>query len=303
MDTAIDSSVAERVTITIAVCTYLRPSLFETLKSFEQLNGINTYSVTVMVIDNDALDILKAPIENFAQNYSFPLVYVHAPEKNISIARNAALENTSTQWLLFIDDDELAEASWLENIMSVRETADVVIGQCKAVYGQNLPGWLKRCDFHSNRLKGPSENAYTSNALINMNFVKKHSFRFRLELGKTGGEDTVFFRQVSEVGGKIHYCPEAIVYEPVTENRANMQWVKTRKFRAGQTHGLLCKDFKPKAYKYLLFSAGSKMIVSAIMTVLSIPSTDTSRQWWARAHLHAGALNYRIRGRIFEEYN
>lgn len=289
--------------VTIAVCTYRRHSLFETLRSFTLLNDLDKYDLRILIIDNDADDSLKATIETFSKGYPFKLRYVHAPKQNISIARNAALNNVETKWLLFIDDDEEADVWWLDNIMTSRQGSNVVIGQCKAIYGKELPKWLRRCDFHSNRLEGGFENAYTSNALLDMDFIKKHKLEFRNSLGKTGGEDTIFFRQIHELGGKISYCPEAIVYEPVPLNRASMKWVKTRKFRAGQIHGLLCKDFKPSAYKALLLTAGAKAIFSGLAAFLTIPGTDSSKRWWARAHLHAGAVNYRLKENIFEEYS
>ena len=288
--------------VTVAICTFRRASLFETLSSLLNLNDRGNYNLSVVVVDNDETDSLRETVAEFSKTYSLPLKYVHAPSKNISIARNGALNAVATRWLLFIDDDEIAHKDWLKNIMSMRSDLHVVIGQCQAIYSDEQPGWLSRCDFHSNRLSGRPENAYTSNALIDMDFVKKHDFSFREELGLTGGEDTIFFRQIFEAGGVIEYCPSALVYEPVPQGRASMSWVKTRKFRAGQTHGLLCKDFDSGAYRLLFVTAGSKMIVSAIMALVTMPGTDSSRRWWARAYLHAGAVRYRLKPTILEEY-
>jgi succinoglycan biosynthesis protein ExoM len=36
--------------------------------------------------------------------------------RNISIARNAALDVAETLWVAFIDDDEHASATWLANL-------------------------------------------------------------------------------------------------------------------------------------------------------------------------------------------
>lgn len=288
--------------VTIVVCTYQRQSVFCALRSFEELEFNEAYELDIVVIDNDETNILENSIEVFAREYSLPLKYVHAPAKNISIARNAGLDSVKSKWLLFIDDDETANPSWLKEIMRVRGGCHAVIGQCQAVYTESQPEWLKKCDFHSNRLQGDVVNAYTSNALLDMDFVREHNLRFRVELGKTGGEDTVFFRQMSERGGVIKYCEEALVLENVPDSRASMSWVKTRKFRAGQTHGLLCKEFNPGAYRALLISAGCKLLVSVVMSVVTIPGTFKSRLWLARTYLHAGAFMYRIKPSIIEEY-
>jgi len=208
---------SSKADVTIAICTFRRTSLFETLSSLLSLNDRENYNLSVVVIDNDETDTLRGTVAKFSKTYSLPLNYVHAPSKNISIARNGALNTVATRWMLFIDDDEIADKDWLKNIMSMRSDAHVVIGQCQATYSDEQPGWLSRCDFHSNRLSGRPENAYTSNALIDMDFVKAHDFSFREELGLTGGEDTIFFRQIFEAGGVIKYCPSALVYEPVPQ--------------------------------------------------------------------------------------
>lgn len=288
--------------VTICVCTFRRPALFDALSSFKQLKGLDKYGLRIVVIDNDETDAVRAEVEAYAGNYPLPIRYVHAPAKNISLARNAALDAVTTPWLLFIDDDEIADSDWLEQIMALAPSNDAVIGACNATYGDGLPKWMARCDFHSNRITGRVENAYTSNALLRMSFVNAHNLRFRLELGRTGGEDSMFFHQMANLGGRLAYQPSAIVYEPVVPSRASMDWVKTRMYRAGQTHGLLTREFAPSAFRSLLLTAGAKASFSAFMAVLTIPGSDASRKWWARAHLHAGALHYRIKPAIYEEY-
>ncbi|UUL82383.1 glycosyltransferase [Sphingomonas qomolangmaensis] len=288
--------------VTICMCTFRRPAAFDALRSFEKLAGIPPNAVELVVVDNDETDVLRAKFEAVAQCYPYPLRYIHAPAQNISIARNAALNATTTRWLAFIDDDETADPNWLSALLEYRDQAETVIGQCIAVYGLDLPVWTARCDFHSNRIQGDATNAYTSNALLDMDFVRRHGLRFRVELGRTGGEDSIFFRQMKEAGGRIIYCPQAVVYEPVPQTRATMTWVRRRMYRAGQTHGLLCREFDPKAYRNLWLTAGAKMVVSAAMVLITVPGSTPSRRWFARTMLHAGAARYRLKPAMLEEY-
>ena len=287
--------------VTICMCTYRRPAAFHALSSFETLSGLSG-DVKIVVIDNDDTDLLRPQFENVAKSYPYPLQYVHAPSRNISIARNAALAATKTRWLAFIDDDETADPRWLATLLQRRDQGVAIIGQCVALYGEALPSWTARCDFHSNRIRSDSANAYTSNALLDMDFVRHHDLRFRVELGLTGGEDSVFFRQMKEAGGTIAYCPEAVVYEPVPPQRATMTWVRRRMYRAGQTHGLLCQEFDQSAYRHLWLTAGAKAAFSTMMAIATIPGSDASRRWYARAMLHAGAARYRLRPALLEEY-
>tara|TARA_A100001391_G_scaffold114330_1_gene77177 strand:- start:1107 stop:2015 length:909 start_codon:yes stop_codon:yes gene_type:complete len=288
--------------ITICICTYRRPSLFETLASIERLAVKQVEVAAVLVVDNDVHDGLRSQVAELASAYRFPLRYRHAPAQNISIARNAALDGVETRWAAFIDDDEVASEDWLDNLYAGAEGAQAVIGQSVAQYGSALPGWAERCDFHSNRITGRVDNAYTSNALLDVEFLRHSAIRFREELGRTGGEDTILFRQLSESGGRIVYRPESVVYEEVPRSRASMTWVLRRMFRAGQTHGLLLREFDANAFARLGLTAGTKALASAAMAVVSLPGTDASRRWAARSALHLGALSYRFRPTILEEY-
>lgn len=287
--------------VTVGICTYKRQSVRETLESVACQAG-DDLRPHIVVADNDTTPSAEKGVRDCCARLGLPLTYVHAPASNISIARNAVLEATRTRWLAWIDDDETAVPDWLGGLLNRREEGEAVIGVSRAVYAADAPAWLAKCDFHSNRMTGRSDNAYTSNALLDMEFVRRHGLRFDLALGQSGGEDTLFFRDFSEAGGRIAYAPEAVVTEEVPLSRANMRWVLRRKFRAGQTHGLLCKRHDGPKYRTLPFTAGLKMGVSLTAALFSLPGTSRSRLWLARAALHAGALSFRFRNSIIAEY-
>jgi succinoglycan biosynthesis protein ExoM len=56
--------------------------------------------------------------------------------QNISIARNACLDNADSNWLACIDDDEVASINWLSNLYkkAQQEKVAVVCGPVKAIY-------------------------------------------------------------------------------------------------------------------------------------------------------------------------
>lgn len=288
--------------INVCICTFRRASVVDAARSVDGQTGIDGIPIRLTIIDNDETDTLRETIAQLAGELELAVHYVHAPAKNISIARNAALDSADADWLAFIDDDEIADGDWLANLVKYRDRADVIVGRSQAVYGPDLPDWLARCDFHSNTIEASPENAYTSNVLLNLELVRQHAVRFREELGRTGGEDTVFFRQLARAGARFTYAPEAVVREPVPETRANMRWVRRRMYRAGQTHGMVCKTFDPTEFAKLWVKTPAKMGFSALMALITRPGSDRSRKWEARACLHAGALHYRLRPNILEEY-
>lgn len=289
-------------TVTVAICTFRRNSIFRAIESVANQRKADGLLARIIVIDNDEHDGLRAQIEAFSRETPVRLDYIHAPKKNISIARNAALDAVETRYLAFIDDDEWAEPEWLSKLMEQRGEVDVVVGVCRAAYDKTSPRWVSRCDFHSSEPSKDPSNAHTGNILMDMKVVRAAEARFAEELGLTGGEDTVFFRSLAHAGARFVAAPDAVVNEGVPASRANMRWVLRRKYRAGQTHGLACRMFNHSAYQNLLFTAGAKAFASSLMAVMSGPGTDRSRRWIARAAMHAGAMHYRLRPTIIQEY-
>lgn len=298
----ISNQTNNRNSVTVCVCTYRRTTIKDTLESLGKQVNVENLLEEIIVIDNDDAKTLLPTIVDLAQCFPFPLRYVHAPAKNISIARNAALDAVKTRWLAFIDDDELAREDWLCNLMKESVGSQVVIGVSIARYSLDFPHWIEKCDFHSNFIGKSLVNAYTSNALLDVNFVRQSGVRFARNLGRTGGEDTLFFRELSIAGGHFTYAPNAVVDEIVPVARANMRWVLRRMYRAGQTHGLVSQKFDKRNYAILWLTAGAKLGFSTLMAVATLPSPTNSRKWLARSALHAGALSFRINSQILEEY-
>lgn len=288
--------------ITVCICTFRRAEVMRAIDSVQRQEGIAPEMFSILVIDNDDTDQNRETIERVAQSSPVGLRYIHVPARNISLARNGALDNANSRWIAYIDDDEMAQEDWLVNLWRKSQGAEIVLGPVISVYAPHSPDWLRRCDFHSTRAEANLANAYTGNVLIDLEFVNAHSIRFLPELGRTGGEDTVFFRQLAQLGARSAYASDAVVYEPVLEARANMRWVLRRNLRAGQTHGMVCRLFDRRAFAALWYTAMAKSVVSALAVVLCGPGSIRSRQWLARACFHFGALSYRVWPTILKEY-
>src|SRR5262249_43890547 len=77
--------------IDICVCTYRRAQVVETLRSLGRLDREPDWAIRVIVVDNDETPSAFELAEATAREMALTLTYVHAPARNISIARNAGL--------------------------------------------------------------------------------------------------------------------------------------------------------------------------------------------------------------------
>jgi succinoglycan biosynthesis protein ExoM len=284
---------SDRPSLAIGVCTFRRESLEQTLASIaRQRSG----PIRVVVADNDETPIAEGRVRAAAGRLGLQLDYRHAPSRNISVARNACL-GVDADWLLFIDDDELAEPGWLESME--REAAggrwDVVLGPVDAVYSDAAPAWMRQGDFHSTRpvvRNGRIDTGYSGNALIRLDFVRQHGLAFDLRLGRSGGEDLDFFYRLHDAGGRIGFAEDARAWEPVPDGRASLRWLLIRTFRTGQSHGARLASVKPGPVQGALHAAiaAAKAAACALAALAALPRTARRNRFITRGALHLGVV-------------
>lgn len=103
--------------IAIGICTFRRPGIAATLASLGALRWPEGMSGLVIVADNDETPSARETVHAAAKGLPLPVCYLHAPARNISVARNAILEAAGARGLerlAFLDDDEMVEPGWIE---------------------------------------------------------------------------------------------------------------------------------------------------------------------------------------------
>jgi succinoglycan biosynthesis protein ExoM len=301
-----DGTAGNHVAVTVCICTFRRTSVLDAIKSVADQILPNGITLRILVIDNDDVATARKMVLDFGAAAGVILDYRHVPGRNISIARNAALDAVTTPWLVFMDDDEVACADWLLRLLSGRDHANAIFGPCEAIYDGNAPAWIRAGDYHSNRLCGrgrPILTGYTSNVLVDMNFVRKLNLRFDPALGRTGGEDTIFFRAMHRAGGVLRYASDAVVYERVVPGRVNLRWIVTRRYRAGQIYAMMFHA-SGKGH-YWRFIATTPLKIAACLFASAALVLDRSRSmWWLmRGVFHLGALSFVFGAPVHEEYS
>jgi succinoglycan biosynthesis protein ExoM len=278
--------------IDVAVCTFRRASIEQTLQSLAEQRLLPGDAVRVIVADNDTAPTARDMVEAVAARLSLDCTYVHAPAQNISIARNACLDHATAPFVAFIDDDEVASPAWLVSLLDrlVDSGADVVLGPAIARYADDAPDWVRQADLHSThaviRQGDMIATGYTCNVLMRM--ASFQGLRFDPDLGRTGGEDDVFFSAAVRNGARIAYAPDAVVYDPVPSSRANLRWLALRAFRNGQTHARTVIEGGGNRPLSLLIALAKGAACLAV-AIAMLPSAVRWRRAFVRGVLHIGA--------------
>lgn len=273
-------------TIDVCVCTYRRDSLARTLASIDAQAGL-AGGVRILIADNDENPSAKARVE--AAPGPWPRVYLHAPARNISIARNALLEASTADFIAWIDDDEVAEPTWLTALLAAIGDRDAAFGPVRALYPPEAPDWIRAADLHSTRAVATPDGVvtgYTSNALVRRSAVGGE--RFNEALGRSGGEDTEFFTRLYAQGRRFVAAPAAVVSEPTARDRLSLRWLSHRAFRAGQTHAraYIAAGRRGRG----LVSASAKATACLALSALFAWDGVARRRFWVRGALHRGVV-------------
>ena len=116
------------------VVPYLRECLSSVVKAAEKLNGfkVEERSVEIVCVDDGSTDGSGAILDEYASRFNSSTLkpcnfkVIHQPNRGVSVARNAALDVATGEWVLFVDADDVISPRTLEGCRQAIETvADV----------------------------------------------------------------------------------------------------------------------------------------------------------------------------------
>jgi cellulose synthase/poly-beta-1,6-N-acetylglucosamine synthase-like glycosyltransferase len=236
----------------IVIPSYRRPAgLEQTILSVLDQKGLNA-PFEIVVIDNDADRSAEAVTAGLAPRSPVPIRYVSEPRPGISHARNAGVAAVSGTYLAFLDDDEQVEPDWLATLLSAlrRFGADAAVGPVYPRFPAGLPVDAYRRAVYTRDALAPTGTALLRWNIGNSIFVRERCFAtaepFDPRLGLTGGEDTVFMRQMTRRGRRLVWCAEAAAWETVPADRLDAQYLIRRMFRGAQTTTYVCTAVRPR---------------------------------------------------------
>jgi succinoglycan biosynthesis protein ExoM len=226
--------------ICVCICTYKRPQFLQRLLSKladQDTGGLFTYSI--VVADNDHLESAQKVVSDFASSCAVSIKYCVEQRQSIALTRNKAIENSTGDFIAFIDDDEFPVKRWLLTLFETcnKYNVDGVLGSVKPHFEVQPPPWVIKARLYD-RPSYPTgmvinwRNGRTGNALLKKKILTVEDQPFRPEF--VTGEDQDFFRRMIEKGHVFVWCGEALAYEIEPPSRWKRKFILRRALLRGR---------------------------------------------------------------------
>jgi len=301
-------------TLTVAFCTFKRADRLMSLVAALRAQSC-PIPFEILAINNNSPDDSLAVLAQLQDQPGMPLRIVTEASPGIVPARNRALaEAQKSDYLVFIDDDELPHPGLLEAAYDAlnREGADCVGGRVIIDFaphgrpkwlGDDLLGFLAATDHGQQALWITDETTpiWTSNIAYRMAFLREHGLRFDARYnregtsasGAGGGEDVVMLRGLLGLNAKIRYRPDMVVDHGVEPWRLSKRYFLRLHYLAGMRKGL----HEYPDYPRKLFGVPPFLIMQALrQSIRALSMAALARQGYLRQGMNATHALGLIRG-------
>ncbi|GAA2048154.1 glycosyltransferase family 2 protein [Leifsonia soli] len=304
----------QRLPVTIAVPTFHRPEelrvLLPLLKAqAEDLDAAGATRTDVLVVDNDAGASGRAAAEEAGVRY------VVEPQPGIAAARNRALdESAGSRLLAFIDDDEHPHAGWLRELVRVWRISEpaLVSGRVVAEFERPPGRWIEEGRFFVRRslpTGTPLQVAAAGNLLLDLDQVRESGVRFALDLGLSGGEDTLFSRRLARAGYRMVWCNESVITDLVPAARISRRWVLRRAWSHGNSTAVVSvrlaggRAGRAVARIRAVVGGAARVVLGVARTALGLLLRSPGHQArGSRAAYRGAGMVWAAFGGVYQEY-
>lgn len=266
--------------ISVCVITYKRPHglrlLLEGLNR-QVFSKIEPPDIEVVVVDNDTSEMVEQICQEIRPEFESKLIVGVEAKRGITYARNKSISMASpdADLIAILDDDEIPDKSWLEELLLVQQQydSDIVTGPVIPHFEDSqIPEWIIKGKFFEPPRYRTGERrsvAFTNNVMVKAEILRKLNPVFDNRFAISGGSDSYLFLTLNKLGYKIVWADEAIVYDVITTSRTNLKWILFRGYRTWSNHSSHEKELYPSFLVQLLrILKGSGLIGIGIIRLI-----------------------------------
>lgn len=268
--------------ITIIICCYNGANrIGKVLEYIYNQKELEIYVYEIIVVDNHSTDNIKDVVYSYEEknNSAVPLRYVYEDKPGLSNARKKGVDSCKTEWIAFLDDDNLIMQGWINNIcryIEVNQNVGVLNGavvpyvpfEMNKEEELRLKASLKvlACTHYDieevkNKPKTPFRNPIGAGMVIRTEPLKELSENGwlnssgRTKDNLTSGEDGEMAFFVKSKGFDFGFCPDAILYHEMNKGRLQDGYLEKMWYEIGRGVAVVAKEQKTKTLKLIAYQA------------------------------------------------
>jgi GT2 family glycosyltransferase len=232
--------------VTVAICTRNRVRLLEA--AVESVLRQMTEDTELLIVDNASTDTTGEVGARWAADAA-GVVFCREGNVGLSAARNTALVRARGEFVLFLDDDAVAEPDWLaayRRFLSAPPSARLaaVGGGVVPEYESSPPAWhnprTRKLDLGDVARRVSARGGPWGCNIAYRREAALQAGRFDCELGRKGKflglhEEADLNRRLETAGGQIWWLPGARIRHFVPAERLTLRWQLHESFCGGRS--------------------------------------------------------------------
>lgn len=257
------------ISIDIVICTYNNVALLDkTLDAISNQQVSSTVEWKVLVVNNNCTDKTPEIVEKYSQSGKLALTMILEPLQGLHQARICGAENTTGDWIAYIDDDCLLDDDWIEQAAYFA----LVHPNCGAFGGQVILDWeiqpplyaLSRKWAFAGKNHGENEHqrkwlagagmVIRRTALQNSGWLDEQFLKDRTGSGLISGGDMEMGMRIV-AAHELWYNPACKLRHVIPASRLTRRYVRRMTFALGASrHNVKALTWEDSYFSWLLYS-------------------------------------------------
>lgn len=242
--------------LTVAVCTYNRAAwLIDTVEGLSR-QRCDFSKIEVLIINNNSSDNTATVISDAINKYpDIPISGFVETRQGLSHARNKALEEAKSEYVLYIDDDVYLPDNFLESwirFLAQNRGISAAGGPINVHFDDGQPTWFpmllaQMLGYHrpytSNKRYSDTLYPHGGNMVVHRNLALQIN-GFDPRLGRTGknlagGEEKDFFNRLRKINPDIYYNSASFLHHRIGNERLTREFIKKQALGIGKSNRIL----------------------------------------------------------------
>ena len=269
--------------LSVIICTYNRDKyIYNVLESLAK-NTLPKELYEIVLVNNNCTDNTQSECERFA--HDFPDVIFRSfveTHQGLSHARNRGINESGGDILVYVDDDALVNAEYLQtyyDFFNQYPDIDAAGGPIIPKYETEEPTWMSHFTkalitgykYLGDKVKEFPKNDYPGggNAAYRASVFEKIGL-FNVDLGRkgdslVGAEEKDIFDKMTTLGMRFYYLPTAILYHLIPEKKLSKDYFDRLTYSIGKSERMRTLNIGNGKYLKRLVSEAIKWAASIVL--------------------------------------